>query len=165
MGGGNWATDPDVRAEGDRAVQPDGRVRQRPSRASPRDRDRSHRPAPESQREHDPRIVTDVPSRVDRWFNRVTLAAGLTVLVLLMLVGIFLLLRSRQALSETGVLDFLTREEWRTDVQPAAHRRARVCSPGTVLVALIAVVDRGAVRDHGRAVHHRVRVARSCGAT
>ena len=44
-----------------------------------------------------PRIVTDVPSRVDRWFNRVTLGAGLTVLVLLTLVGIFLFLRSREA--------------------------------------------------------------------
>lgn len=85
-----------------------------------------------------PRIVHDEPSRVDRVFNRVTFAAGMTVLVLLVLVGLYLLIRSNQALSDQG-LGFFTRDEWRTDVQP---RRIGVLGllTGTILVAVIAVV-------------------------
>jgi phosphate transport system permease protein len=85
------------------------------------------------------RVVVDEPVRADRWFNRVTLAAGLTVLILLTLVGLFLLLRSRQALSETGLVDFLTREGWRTDVKPAQIGVLGLLT-GTVIVAIIAVV-------------------------
>ena len=102
-----------------------------------------------------PRVISDVPSRVDRWFNRVTLAGGITVLVLLTLVGLFLLLRSRDALSETGLWKFLTREEWRTDVNPPRIGVLGLLT-GTVLVALVAIVDRRAVRHAGRALHHRV---------
>lgn len=86
-----------------------------------------------------PRAVVDVPSRVDRWFNRVTLFAGLAVLALLTLVGVFLLLRSRQALSVTGLWTFLTREGWRTDVNPPRIGVLGLLT-GTVIVALIAVV-------------------------
>jgi len=86
-----------------------------------------------------PRVVKDVPSRVDRVFNRVTLAAGLTVLGLLLLVGIYLLLRSREALSETGLWTFLTRVEWRTDVNPPRIGVLGLLT-GTVVVALIAVL-------------------------
>jgi phosphate transport system permease protein len=89
--------------------------------------------------ERRPRVVTDVPSRVDRVFNRVTLGAGLTVLLLLTLVGVYLLLRSREALSETGLWTFLTREEWRTDVNPPRIGVLGLLT-GTVIVALIAVV-------------------------
>ena len=85
------------------------------------------------------RVVSDVPSRVDRVFNRVTLAAGLGVLALLVLVGIFLLLRSREALSETGFWTFLTREEWRTDVDPPRIGVLGLLT-GTVIVAFIAVL-------------------------
>jgi phosphate transport system permease protein len=86
-----------------------------------------------------PRIVIDEPSKVDRNFNRITMAAGLSVLVLLTLVGLFLMLQSHQAISESGPLRFLTRIEWRTDVQPA---RIGVLGllVGTVLVALVAIV-------------------------
>ena len=96
-------------------------------------------PAPLGKVAPEPRIVTDVPSRVDRVFNRVTLAAGLTVLLLLTLVGVYLLLRSREALSQTGLWTFLTREEWRTDVNPPRIGVLGLLT-GTVVVALIAVV-------------------------
>jgi len=94
--------------------------------------------APDAARaERTPRVVVEVPSRSDRWFNRMTLAAGLTVLVLLTLVGIFLLLRSRTAFQEAG-WSFLTREEWRTDVHPARIGVLGLLT-GTVIVAVIAV--------------------------
>ena len=48
------------------------------------------------------RIVTEVPSAVDRRFNFITMAAGISVLVLLLLVGLFLLIQSSDALGETG---------------------------------------------------------------
>jgi phosphate transport system permease protein len=86
-----------------------------------------------------PRIVNDAPSRTDRWFQRVTLGAGITVLVLLTLVGVFLLLRSRPALEESGVVNFLTRESWRTDVHPAEIGVLGLLV-GTVLVAAVAIV-------------------------
>jgi phosphate transport system permease protein len=85
------------------------------------------------------RVLADKPSRADRWFNRVTLGAGLAVLVLLSLVGLFLLLRSRQALDETGIWNFLTREGWRTDTRPPQIGVLGLLV-GTVLVASVAIV-------------------------
>jgi len=85
-----------------------------------------------------PRIVHDEPSRADRAFNRVTLAAGLSVLVLLTLVGVFLLVQSHRAIAESGFWQFLTRVEWRTDVHPARIGVLGLLL-GTVLVALVAV--------------------------
>lgn len=85
-----------------------------------------------------PRSVEDEPSAADRWFQRVTLAAGASVLALLALVGLFLYLRSRLALSTTGFLTFLTRVEWRTDVDPPTIGVLGLLS-GTVIVALIAI--------------------------
>ncbi len=89
-------------------------------------------------RGHTPRLVVDEPSRADRAFNRITLLAGVSVLVLLTLVGVFLLVQSHTAIAESGLLRFLTRIEWRTDVHPA---RIGVLGllVGTVLVALVAV--------------------------
>lgn len=86
-----------------------------------------------------PRAVHQEPSTVDRWFDRVSLGSGLAVLVLLTLVAAFLLLRSQDALSETGIFRFLTRIEWRTDVSPP---RIGVLSllTGTVTVAFTAIV-------------------------
>ncbi len=95
--------------------------------------------APRADAGRTPRVVVDVPSQVDRWFNRITLGAGLFVLVLLTLVGAFLFLRSREALSSQGIFQFLTREEWRTDVHPARIGVLGLLT-GTVLVAAIAVV-------------------------
>jgi phosphate transport system permease protein len=92
----------------------------------------------EKDRERTPRVVADDPSVVDRWFNRITLGAGLSVLVLLVLVGLYLLIRSQDAFSTTGVFKFLTRSEWRTDVQPPRIGVLGLLT-GTVIVASIAV--------------------------
>ena len=85
-----------------------------------------------------PRVVTDDPVVVDRWFNRITLWSGLVVLVLLTLVGAFLLLRSHDALAESGIWSFLTREGWRTDVTPPRIGVLGLLT-GTLIVAMIAV--------------------------
>ena len=92
----------------------------------------------EDPRRHSPRIVVEEPTQIDRWFDRVTLWSGLAVLVLLGLVGLFLLLRSRQALDVTGVWKFLTTSGWRTDVHPARIGVLGLLT-GTVLVAIIAI--------------------------
>ncbi len=94
--------------------------------------------APLTPRTRTPRLVHDEPSRADRNFNRITMAAGLSVLLLLTLVGFFLMWQSRSAISETGPWQFLTRIEWRTDVQPARIGVAGLLT-GTVMVALVAV--------------------------
>jgi phosphate transport system permease protein len=94
---------------------------------------------PPGSRAHTPRTVDDRPSRVDRIFDRVTLASGLVVLVLLTLIGLFLFFRSRDAFQVTGLWNFLTREGWRTDVSPPRIGVAGLLS-GTVIVATIAVV-------------------------
>jgi phosphate transport system permease protein len=85
-----------------------------------------------------PRIdVVDVPTRPDRIFTRLTTAAGVSVLVILALVGLFLLLRSQEAFEVMG-WKFFTTVEWRTDVvPPVIGVLGLVC--GTVIVALIAV--------------------------
>ena len=97
------------------------------------------------------------PPRADRWFGRVTLASGLAALLLLALVGLFLLLRSHEAISVTGVVRFLTRVEWRTDVSPPQIGVLGLLT-GTVLVALIAITIAVPLGIMRRAVHHRVRL-------
>ena len=94
---------------------------------------------PPAERARSPRRVVEVPGRVDRWFNRLTLAAGLVVLALLTLVGLFLLLRARKALDVTGIVPFLTTERWRTDVSPPEIGVAGMLT-GTAVVAVIAVI-------------------------
>ena len=84
-----------------------------------------------------PRVLHEEPGKADRIFNRITMSSGIIVLVLLTLVGLFLLLQSREALTQAG-LSFFTRTEWRTDVQPARIGVLGLLM-GTVLVALIAV--------------------------
>jgi phosphate transport system permease protein len=83
------------------------------------------------------REISDEPTRADRLFGAVTGAAGLTVLLLLFLIGLFLLLRSRDAFDVMG-WRFFTTVEW--DVQsesPSFGVLGLVI--GTVLVAIIAV--------------------------
>jgi phosphate transport system permease protein len=86
-----------------------------------------------------PRIITEEKTRSDRIFDRLTLSSGLFVLVMLTLVGFFLLWQSRDALSETGFWTFLTRTEWRTDVQPPRIGALGLLT-GTLLVSLVAIV-------------------------
>ena len=92
----------------------------------------------EPPRRHTPRVIVEEPTQIDRWFDRVTLWSGMAVLVLLALVGLFLLLRSRQALDVTGVWKFLTTTGWRTDVHPPRIGVLGLLT-GTVLVAVIAI--------------------------
>lgn len=94
--------------------------------------------APEGSLQRTPHVPKDEASGVDRTFNGLTLASGLVVLVLLGLVGLFLLLRSRDAIGTVGVWDFLTTERWRTDVSPPEVGVLGMVT-GTVIVALIAV--------------------------
>jgi phosphate transport system permease protein len=96
-------------------------------------------PVTATRRPPTPRVVTEDTTRGDRLFDRITLSAGVLVLVLLALVGTFLLLQSRTALDETGPLSFLTRVEWRTDVHPARIGVLGMLA-GTVLVASVAIV-------------------------
>jgi phosphate transport system permease protein len=86
-----------------------------------------------------PRKIVDRPSRVDRWFNRAMLAAGLIVLALLTLVGLFLFLRAQKALDSQGLWSFLTTEGWRTDTNPPRIGVLGMLT-GTIIVAVIAVV-------------------------
>jgi phosphate transport system permease protein len=74
----------------------------------------------------------------DRIFDRVAMAAGITVLVLLTLVGIFLLWQSRHALAQEG-WGFFTRSIWRTSVYPPVIGVIGLLF-GTIVVALIAEV-------------------------
>lgn len=83
------------------------------------------------------RTITDVSSRADRVFAVGTTAAGGTVLGLLVLVGTFLLLRSREAFSVSG-WSFLTRVEWNTVAQPPQVGVLALVT-GTVIVATIAI--------------------------
>jgi phosphate transport system permease protein len=83
------------------------------------------------------RQIVDRPTRVDRVFGALTAGSGLLVLALLTLVGVFLLLRSGDALDASG-WSFLTRVEWRTDVAPPEIGVLGMLT-GTVLVAVIAV--------------------------
>jgi phosphate transport system permease protein len=83
------------------------------------------------------REIRDLPTRTDKIFGAATATSGLLVLLLLTLVGVFLLLRSREAFDAMG-WDFLSTEEWRpTDNPPRFGVLALVT--GTVLVALVAI--------------------------
>ena len=57
------------------------------------------------------RVLFEHPSRVDRVFDRMTLASGLTVLVILTVVGVFLLYQGRHAWSQMG-WSFFTTNDW-----------------------------------------------------
>ena len=87
-------------------------------------------------RPREARTVDDEPTSVDRIFGALTSTAGVTVLVLLTLVGVFLLLRSRLALGEMGTR-FFSVTEWSPNHEPPEFGVAGLVT-GTVLVALVA---------------------------
>jgi phosphate transport system permease protein len=66
------------------------------------------------------------------------MSAGISVLAILGLVGLFLVLRGREAFSAEG-LGFFTTTEWRTDTNPPQIGVLGLLS-GTVIVAVIAVI-------------------------
>ncbi len=83
------------------------------------------------------RAVVDKPSRADRLFDTITLGAGLTVLVLLTLVGVFLLWQGRHAWAYAG-WHFFTTTAWSTNTKHVVIGVAGLLF-GTVAVALIAI--------------------------
>lgn len=84
------------------------------------------------------RTITDERPRVDFVFDGLSLAAGVTVLVLLTIVGVFLLYQGRHTWATLGA-SFLTREVWRSG---GLHPEIGVLGLlfGTVVVGLIAEV-------------------------
>ncbi len=92
--------------------------------------------SPELRQERKPRVLYRRPGRVDRIFDRLTLASGIAVLVILLTIGIFLLLRAKPALAESG-WSFFGRTQWNTNVHPARIGVLGLLC-GTVLVALVA---------------------------
>ena len=92
--------------------------------------------SPASLRARTPREVADEPTRIDRLFGYLTSAAGATVLVLMVLVGLFLLLRAQDAFTAMGHR-FFTTVEWRPDAETPSFG-VRGLITGTLLVGLIA---------------------------
>jgi phosphate transport system permease protein len=83
-------------------------------------------------------VLYDQPGRVDRIFNRATMASGAAVLVIMLITGVFLALRAHTAFRVEG-FSFFTRKEWNSLVNPPRIGVAGLLY-GTVVVALIAEV-------------------------
>lgn len=77
------------------------------------------------------------PTGSDRTFSAVTLGAGIGVLVLLGLIGLFLAYRAAPAFADRGWA-FFTTTEWRLDLTPRVFGVAGLVA-GTVVVAVIAM--------------------------
>jgi phosphate transport system permease protein len=82
------------------------------------------------------RVIVDKPGRADRLFDLITGGAGVTVLVLLTLVGVFLLWQGRHAWAYAG-WSFFTTVPWSTNTTHIVIGVAGLLF-GTVVVALIA---------------------------
>jgi phosphate transport system permease protein len=82
------------------------------------------------------RLVHEHPSQADRIFDRMTLASGITVLVVLTVVGVFLFYQGRHTWSEQG-WSFFTTTVWRSG---ATNPTIGVLGLlfGTIVVGLIA---------------------------
>ena len=94
---------------------------------------------PETEQDQDdtrPRPLTALPSTADRIYGRVTSGAAATVLTIMLVVGVFLLLRATDAIREAG-FSFLTTADWQPE--GGAFGIAAVLT-GTVLIGLTAIV-------------------------
>ncbi len=82
------------------------------------------------------RRVRSASGGADRVFRLVLLGAGLTVLLIMIAIGVFLLVQGYPALAEDG-LKFLTTQAWDPD-----HHNFGVASliPNTLLIAVVAVI-------------------------
>jgi phosphate transport system permease protein len=85
-----------------------------------------------------PFVPNPPPTGKDRWFARLTAGAGVTTLVLLILVGVFLLNRAWPALHTAG-WSFLSTVDWQMQLHPPRFGVAGLLY-GTVVVAVIALV-------------------------
>jgi phosphate transport system permease protein len=84
-----------------------------------------------------PRRVRQVLERSDLTFRGLTRLSGAIVVSLMVLVGVFLTVRSVQAISKVGILSFLTTQAW----YPAIHHFGiAALATGTVLIAVVALV-------------------------
>lgn len=83
-----------------------------------------------------PRPLTTRLTTGDRTFLRGALGSGLLVLGVMVGVGVFLLTQATEALSRTGVLDFVTTSAWQPDRNEFGIAAVMV---GTVMIALVAV--------------------------
>lgn len=84
-----------------------------------------------------PRRVWQAMGRTDRAFRGVARGSGILVLVIMALVGIFLAVRSEQAVSRVGIWKFITTQEW----SPATnHFGVAALAVGTLLIAAVALV-------------------------
>src|SRR5215467_9595262 len=84
-----------------------------------------------------PRPVKTVIGLSDHLFRGLSRTAGLIVLAIMSLVGLFLLYRGWQALSKAGAVAFITTERWEPD---SNNFGIAAVLTGTVLIALVAVV-------------------------
>lgn len=85
-----------------------------------------------------PRVIVRTPTLADRIYRRASSAAGLMTLLILVLIGTFLFLRSLPALRIAGT-SFLTTLEWSPDTSRPSFGIASVLY-GTVVISLIALV-------------------------
>lgn len=84
-----------------------------------------------------PRLVRQVLERADVTFRAVTRGSGVIVVSIMVLVGLFLTVRSIQAISTVGLGVFLTTQDW----SPATlHFGIASLVTGTVLIAVVALV-------------------------
>ncbi|QWF83396.1 phosphate ABC transporter permease subunit PstC [Amycolatopsis sp. CA-230715] len=84
------------------------------------------------------RPITDAPSRVDKAFRRVTTGGGITVLVLLVVIGFFLTLQAAPALHYAG-FGFFSTVEFNTTADSPVFGVLGMLT-GTITVALVAVL-------------------------
>jgi phosphate transport system permease protein len=83
----------------------------------------------------EPREVVEAIGPSDQLFRTVMRTAGVSVLAVMSMVGVFLALRAGEALSESG-LSFLTTAEWEPDARRFGIAAIIV---GTILIALVAI--------------------------
>jgi phosphate transport system permease protein len=83
----------------------------------------------------EPRPVVEAIGPSDKLFRAIARAAGVTVLAIMSLVGVFLALRATEALSDAG-FSFLTTQAWEPD---AGNFGIAAIIVGTVLIALVAI--------------------------
>jgi phosphate transport system permease protein len=83
-----------------------------------------------------PRLVRQVLERADVTFRGITRLSGAVVVSIMVLVGLFLTVRSVQAIGRVGIGEFLTTQQW----SPATyHFGIAALVTGTVLVAVVAL--------------------------
>jgi phosphate transport system permease protein len=91
-----------------------------------------------------PRVLTTEPRRSDKIFRQVVTIGGLSSLVILGLIALFLFYRGYEVLGKEG-LNFITKADWTISVDDAgnvtdSHFGLSAMLVGTILCALVAVV-------------------------